>query len=193
MKRYLPNNINKVVSIIIAMIVLGALQGCMFYYKVQTVKPVTSKEIRQYDSIGKYLIIHHEDSAWYLNNHGYMGMLSGELSVLPENHYKFQETNPGKVNRYRNTLGNDESCVLQEVHIYLWDSLVPKLHTGESIRVPYTAIARAEIYKKAKGRTTASWVVPAVGGPVLAAGVLVGIIAIAESMDSMGGISLSNK
>jgi len=178
MKNYFLTRTRKVVFTFLVLIFLGFLQGCMFYYKVQTVNKVTPQEIKKYDSLNKYLILHQGDSAWHLYKPGITNnMLSGELFVLPDYRLKFQTTDPKGGNRYKNTRGNDESCVLDEVHLYVYDSLVTKLHSGENIQIAFSAIKKAEVYKKAKGRTTVSWLVPAIVIPLMTVGLVAGIVA----------------
>jgi hypothetical protein len=178
------------VSILLVTLFLGFFPGCMFYYKVKTVNKVTAQEIKKYDSLNKYLILHQGDSAWHIEKSGISdNKLSGELAFLPGQHLLYKSTDPKGGNRYLNTRRHDESCVLDEVHLYLYDSLVPRLHAGDSIRLALPAIKKAEVYKKAKGRTTASWVVPAVGVPILVIG---GIAAIAVASGSCPFIYLSD-
>ena len=151
----------------------------MYYYKVQTVTNVTPQNIKACDSLGKYLILHQGASAWQFSKYGlHDDMLTGELSALPDSRWQYKTNNPDRGNRYK---WIDRQEVLDQVHLYLVDSLVPKFNTGDDIKISLTAIGKAEIYKKAKGRTTTSWVVPAIVGPVLAAGAFVGLVALTKS------------
>ena len=163
--------------IAIALLLLCSLQGCMFYYKVQAVSKVTQQEVKKYDSLNKYIIIHQKDKAWHLSQPLISdNTLYGKLSVLPENHYKFLTTKPKGGNRYVKNKKPYESCVLEEVHLYLSDSVVPEKYDSGNIKIAFSKIQKAEIYVKAKGRTTASWLVPAFVGSALGGGVIVGTI-----------------
>lgn len=169
--------LDKIQSLCIAIVLLllGSLQGCMFYYKVQAVSKVTPQEVKKYDSLNKYIIMHQRDKAWHLSQPLISdNTLYGKLSVLPENHYKFLTTKPTGGNRYIKNKQPNESHVIEEVHLYVLDSVVPEKYDSGSIKVAFSKIQNAEVYVEAKGRTNASWLVPAIGGPAL----FVGIIAI---------------
>ncbi len=184
MKKYFFTRTKKPVAIFLALIFLGLLPGCRFYFKVQTVKKVSYKEIKKYYTLNKYFILHQGDSAWNLSFPRVTdSIISGNLVVLPDYHWKFKTTKTHGGNRYKNTRKHDESFVLSEVHLYLQDSIFPKINSGDSIKLAYSTIGKAEVYKKAKGRTTASWLIPALGGPILA----VGILAIVIAADIQGG------
>lgn len=154
----------KICVILIAGLMLSSMHGCMYYYKVHTVKNITPREIKNLDSLFKYLILHQGDSAWHIENMGISNsQVSGILSVLPANHFKFRNTNPEKANRYRYTNKHNETYVLNEAHIYLSnDTLIPVFGTGNKIGFDCSTIKKIEIYYKARGMTTASWVLPVV-------------------------------
>ena len=179
MKSYFLTGTYKAVSALMALIFLSPFQGCMFYYKVQTLNKVTPQEIMKFDSLGKYLVLHSSDSAYHLTYPAINdNTLSGDLSVLPDVRRKYITTKSHGVNRYKNTKEHDESCVLNEVHLYVNDSLVPKQHAGKTSQISCSAIQKTEIYQKDKRKTTASWLVPAlVCIPLIGAGVLIIIIA----------------
>jgi hypothetical protein len=161
-KRHLPLKIMKAITITVVLILLASLQGCKFYYNVQTVKPVEANSIRQYDSLNKYFILHQGDSAWHLSQVNIAdNMLSGVVSVLPFTHVKYKTTKPKGGTRYKNTRQNSESCVLEEVHLYLMDSVFSTIKTGDSINLDYSVFTKADVYLKDKGKTTASWLIPA--------------------------------
>ena len=175
-----------------AFLLLGSLQGCMFYYKVQTVGSVTPPEVKRYDSLDKYIILHQRDKAWHLSQPLISdNTLYGKLSVLPENRYKFKTTNPAGGNRYRKNKKTNESFVLEEVHLYVSDSVVPVKWDSGGIKIAFAKIQHAEVYVKAKGRTSASWLVPAIGGTVLIGGVVAGV-AVAASLSHIGNIGFSH-
>jgi hypothetical protein len=166
----------------LAVFFLSILQGCMCYYKAQTVNSVTAREIRKYDSANKYFILHRDSIFWRLsmievNDES----LAGKLSGVPSERWKYDITGSTKaVHRYKQ---NDGPIVLNMVHIYLKSSSVPVIDSDGHIKVAFTDIKRIEVYQKAKGRTTFSWVLP----PVLTAGVIALIIQlIFASSFSMG-------
>jgi len=178
MKSYFISGMYKVISALLALIFLSPFQGCMFYYKVQTLNKVAAREIMKFDSAGKYLVLQSRDSAWHLTNPAiHDNYLSGELSVLPAVRKKFTINDPKVSKRYKNTSEEDERFVLNEVHLFLNDSMVPEQHVGKTNQVPCSAIQKAEIYMKDKRKTTASWLVPAlICLPLLGVGILIIII-----------------
>jgi hypothetical protein len=179
------------VSIALAILLLASLQSCMYYYKVQPVKRVTRQEIKQYDSLNKYIILHQRDKAWHLSQPLISdSTLYGKLSVLPENRYKFLTTKPQRGNRYTKNEDSNELYILEEVHLYVSDSVVPENYDSGAVKIAFSGIQNAELYVKAKGRTNASWLVPAIVGSALGAGVIGGII-VAESLSHMS-INLSH-
>jgi hypothetical protein len=184
----LPDKIQPL-CIAIALLLLGSLQGCMFYYKVQAVSKVTPQEVKKYDSLNKYIILHQRDKAWHLSQPLISdNTLYGELSVLPENRYKFLTTKPTGGNRYIRNKQPSESYVLEEVHLYISDSVIPEKYDSGNINIAFAKIQNAEVYVKAKGRTNASWLVPAIGGSVIGGGIVAVIIgaAVGNGLGKMG-------
>jgi hypothetical protein len=191
MIQYFLSGTSKTVSFLLALFLIGSLQGCMYFYKIQTVKNVTPKEIKKYDSLNKYLIVHQGDSAWHLSKPVIAGStFSGDLSVLSLNRLKYQTTKEKGGNRYKNTGKNDESHVLYEVHLYLNDTLVPKLYPGDNIQIAFSAIDKAVVYQKAKGRTIASWLVPAIGVPILGVAIFIIIMTIDYNANGLGTVTI---
>jgi len=122
MKRLFFISSKKVGCTILILIFLFSIQGCRYYYKVQTVTKVYPHNIKTCDSLNKFLILHQGESAWHLSNHGITEyMLSGNLALLPGNCQQFRTNHPTQSNRYRRA---DRILVLSQVHLYLKDSLV---------------------------------------------------------------------
>ncbi|MEI7982087.1 MAG: hypothetical protein WCI71_10570 [Bacteroidota bacterium] len=176
------------VPLILLSFFISSLQGCMFYYKVQTINTVTSQDMKKYDSLNKYFILHQKDSAWHISKLKITdNALSGDLSLLPENRWKFLTTKPKGGNRYIKNKKPYESYVIEEIHLYISDSVVQKQLECGNIQLALPAIKYAEIYKKAKGRTTSSWLIPALGMPVIAGGLAAIIIGISVNSHGAGG------
>lgn len=185
-KNKIKSGMTHAISILFSLFLLGSLNGCMFYYKVQSMKPVEPLVIHQYDSLNKFLIIHQRDSAWHLINPVIKSnTLSGELTPLPENRWKFLTTKPAGGNRYIKNKKLNESYVLEEVHLYITDSVVNERYHNGNIKIAFSSIKNVEVYQKAKGRTNASWLVPAIVGPILAGGI---VAIIAGSTLNNGGL-----
>ena len=169
------------IALCLALLLMYPFQSCNYYYKVQTISKVTPHEIHKYDSLNKYFIIHQGDSAWHLDRLAVRDTsVSGEAGVLPDYRYMFLRTNPDGGNRYKNTKNHYQGYVLEEVHLYLQDKLTAGLRAGDNITLDYSAFRKAEVYVQAKGRTTASWVIPAVA-PIVIVGGIIAIAALTKS------------
>ena len=178
MKRNFLSGMGKVLSAIMALIFICLLHGCMYFYKVQKVNKVTPQEIRKYDSLNKYLILHQGTSAWYLPNPSVTdNMLSGTLSPLPAEHLKYRTTNSKRGNRYIRDKTPSEKVVLTEVHLYLQDSIIPDLFTGNYVQLAVSAIRNAEVYVPASGRTAVSWIIPAMTPFMIIGGIVIAVAA----------------
>ena len=181
--------------VLFPIIILGSLQSCMFFYKVQTVHNITYHEIRQYDSLNKYIILHQEDTAWLLSVIEYdKNRIIGKISLLPHDHMKYKTTDPKKANRYIKGDKNikskkpPETVVLDEVHIYINDTLIINHSNDDIVNIPLSGIIKVEIYQKAKGKTTLSWIIPIAGGIILTGG-LIAIIWVLISQSLYFGLS----
>jgi hypothetical protein len=167
----------------LAVFFLSSLQGCMNYYKAQTFKTVTAREIKKYDYENKYFIVHRDTLAWHLSGIEVNDeSLAGNLSAVPAERSAYQITKPKGGHRYK---GKDRYNVLDQVHLYLQDSAALAIDSSGHIKVALTDIKKIEVYQKAKGRTTFSWVFP----PVLTVGVaaMVAAILVAVSFYSSFG------
>jgi hypothetical protein len=144
--------------------VLGAIflisqQGCMFYYKAQTVKPVTAGEIRKYDSENKYFILHRDTVFWHLSGLEINDKtLKGNLTAdVPSERWNYDITGFKGAHRY---LREDRYIVLDQVHLYLKDSAVPAIDSGGRVTVVFYDIKDVQVYQQDEGRTTGSWALP---------------------------------
>jgi hypothetical protein len=179
----------KVVSVFLLLILLSFSYGCAYYFKVKTLSPLTPNEFEKYGFLYRYLIVHQGDSVWNLSGVQFTdNLLTGDLRVLPANHFKFKTTNPNTGNTYKRNKRHDESMVLQEAHIYLWKKTTPNFHLGDSIQLDLSTIRKAEVYQIAKGRTTASWVIP----PLIPF-IVIGIAALTKSSCPLVYIKNGNK
>jgi len=173
MKKLFITSTTNAITFISLLILLSFIYGCTYYFKVQTKNNITSQEFQEYDSLNRYFILHQGNFAWNLtdiqiNNNE----LSGNLIKLPDEHFRYLTVNPERKNRYQKNKPPYESVMLSEVHLYLHDSLLPVFKTGDHIKIDFSLLSKAEVYQKAKGATTASWLIPAVGIPVLAVAII---------------------
>jgi len=160
----------------------------MFYYKVQTINPVTADAINEYDSLNKYLILHDRDSVYHMSIIRCItdSSLLGYLSVLPGTCSQYKTTRSHGGNRYHQDNEYDKDYVLKQVHLYLLDSVVQISNVNARIEIPYHAIQKAEIYQKAKGLTFISWFVP-ITVATLSSILIIGSIAMSNMTINLGG------
>lgn len=156
--------VKKTVIISSVFIIMSLLNGCMMnFYRVQSLQKSNPQEITKYISMNKYLIVHQVNSARYLLNPILTdNVLSGELINLPTNHQLYKTRQLKSANRYRRNMKTNESPVLDEVHLYLGDSIVAGFDTVRQVRIPLAAISYTDINKKADVTTFVSWSIPIV-------------------------------
>jgi hypothetical protein len=156
---------------------LTMTSGCS-YFKVVRPTEQPADVINKMQDQQKFIILHLDDKAWQLtdlivNDESVTGSISELVG-----HERYKSVKPENSNRYHKSKSNNESYVLNEVHIYV---------TGYSeaekgrISIPASAIEKIEVYDKDKGATTASWVFSALGVAAGAFGVLLVIIALTKS------------
>ena len=149
-------------------LLLIVLQGCMQYYKVKTIKSIGVSELEKYIAENKYIILHQDSLARHLYNPRIMrNTLSGVLVDLPINHLRYKTTKYNQGNRYRNTKLNNESFVLNEVHLYLWNPVIREFGLVKEVEIPLAEISYADVYSEDKFETAISWGAIPVGLPVI--------------------------
>lgn len=167
---------------LLAILCLFSLPGCMFYYKVRTSPGTDRESISKFLAEDKYIILHGTDSTWHLNGiSAGPESFTGFLSVLPDSCKKYKTTKIHGGNRYRRTVAHNERYVLRQVQLYCNDSVPIQIGRMDSVQLAYGQISRTEVYIKAKGRSTASWVIPAILGPVFSFGAFMIILVLAEA------------
>jgi hypothetical protein len=132
----------------------------MNYYEALTVKPVTSLDISNYNSLNKYLILHRDVAIWHLSGImvNYEG-LEGNLSNVPFERAAYQISIASQWYRYKR---RNKSDVLDQIHLYLKDSIVPVFDSNGHIKITLMDIKKAEVYQKDRLRTSVSWGIPSV-------------------------------
>jgi hypothetical protein len=175
-------------NLFLSIAVMFSFMGCKSFYKVQTENPVSINTFEKFDSQNKYLIVHAGKFAWHLTDLKISKeAFSGMLSDLPANRYMYITTKSKGGSRYKNTKKNDQSYVLEEVHLYLNATQFPELKSGNNIQISYAEIINAEVYTKDKGKTAASWLIPGIGIPVVV--IVVASLLISSSLNySLSGM-----
>ena len=161
------------------LLIMIALNSCN-YYGVSTKTKPTPEDIRWEDFNNKYLILHCGESAWHMELKSVDSTaMKCTLSTLPEDHKMYKSTNPDHDNRFVKSYGDKyQGDVLNEVHLYASKVDV----TADTLAsMDFGSIHKMEIYRYARGHSTASHVVPIVVVPVALAGVVALIIALTKS------------
>jgi len=151
------------------LISLFMFQGCAYYFKAVTINTVSEQEIDNFNTLNKYLIIHQGHASWHLSEVRYAGQeLIGNLSDIDENHLSYQTADRNKVHRYKI---KNKPYLLDQVHLFLPDSLIPDFEKGKHLNIPFSAFKKVEEYKSADGTTISSWLTP----PIIVIGLFLGL------------------
>jgi hypothetical protein len=153
-KSFSLKKVNRFISLIIMVMIICLIQSC-YYYKVTKSKEPPAQALLRLQDSGKYIIIHYDTIARRLSDIvADEDSVRGKLSLLVD-HKKYLSTNPDGATRYKKKVLNDESEVLNEVHIFT-TGLVKS--GTKNVSFPIKGIEKIEIYDRAVGATVASWV-----------------------------------
>jgi len=168
---------SRIISALLILSFLNLMQACYYYKVVQTDQP-HEPTLANLASEHNFFIIHSGDKVWHMYNIALeKDILKGTIEELKD-HELYKTTVPGNKNRYRKNIKNNESAVLDEVHIYSADVSDT---TGYNIKIPLAGINKIEVYDPAVGATTASWVFTGLGITASVAGVVLIIILLTKS------------
>jgi hypothetical protein len=170
--------VNQIISWIVLAAFLNLIHGC-YFYKVNESKLPAETSLVKFQSDKKFIILHNGQSVWH-----FTGIVVSEDSVRGTiaklvGHNLYKTTKPEDENRYKKTNSNDESGVLNEVHIYINEFTQ---HSDNHVSIPLASIKRIDVYDPAKGATVASWVFGIAG--TIAAVVAVVVIIVALTKES---------
>lgn len=153
-KSFSLKKVNRFISLIIMIMIISLIQSC-YYYKVTKSKEPPAQALLRLQDSGKYIIIHYDTISRRLSDIvADEDSVRGKLSFLVD-HKKYLSTNPDGATRYKKKVLNDESEVLNEVHIFT-TGLVKS--GTKNVSFPIKGIEKIEIYDRAVGATVASWV-----------------------------------
>jgi len=147
--------------------------GCNYFRVHSSVKPYPAV-IQEMQVEQKFIILHLDEKAWrLLDIKTDEKNITGTLSFL-SGHEMYKTANPDKANRYSVGKYNDQSDLLNEVHIYASElSITDQVN----VSVPIDAILMVEVYSKAKGATAFSYLSLPIG--ILAGAFVVTLIIVA--------------
>jgi hypothetical protein len=156
---------------------LNLVHGCYYYKVTKSVQP-PGPELMTLEGINKFIILHVGDSAWQFSNIVADGdTISGLINSF-SGHSKYKTADPRYNNqRYKRGSQNDESEVLDEVHIYSTEYIQT---SAPGISIPTKAVEKIELYNPAKGSTVASWIFSGLAIGVLVFTVILVIVALTK-------------
>jgi hypothetical protein len=143
------------------------ITGCHNYYKVQTFSKVTPEMMKSFQQENRVILILQGDSLWLLGNITCSEKsLSGKLELVGNRRMEFYS----KPQSYTYKKDNpNQTFIFNDVRLFLgtWEM---KMRTDDSITLAWSAFSGAEIYIPDKAKTTASYLIPGIGIPVLVIG-----------------------
>ncbi len=152
-------NYGREFSLFLLFAVINFAFGCT-YYKVTTPKDITMLE-KEISSNSKLFIVHQGDKVWRLKNvelHDEQKTLSGKFETLAPENYHYLKTNENGNTRY--TPQNTNTNPTYQVHFYILEYAQDE---NENVTIPLSAVKKIEMYDKATGATTASYVFGTIG------------------------------
>jgi hypothetical protein len=145
----------KLISWILIFAILNTMGGCCNYFKVTTVPEPVAAKLSGFEKQGKVIILHFNDKAWILES---SGVSDDKLTGTAAKEYisTYNKSINNKRNRYKTSIKNNQSHLLNEVHIYV----IELARLSEShVSTPLSAIQRIELYEKNKSATTISHII----------------------------------
>lgn len=161
LKALRSGDLGKSLSIILILAFLNMLGGC-FYYKVVASTDSPANVIDAHQNETEFIILHLGYKAWRFSDITVNEKsVEGEIGVLHGHEY-YKNTSTASVNRYKvsKNASEDESEVLDEVHITVSEYTALD---NNKVSISLENIEKIEIYDRAVGATTASWVFSGLG------------------------------
>jgi len=161
-------------SLFMVLAILNLTLGCHNYLKVRTSDQPDSETITQLNNAKRTFIVHYNQNIWKLSN---VKITNDTILGLTNDYYRvptLKPIDPKRSNRYLTRANNNESYLVNEVHLYLDEYKEP---IADHILIPISAVNKIEIYNKDKAATTASYAF----GIGISTILVVGIIALLSS------------
>ena len=151
----------KYLSLILVLAFMNMFGGC-YYYRVVTSEDPHDEVISAKQEEAKFIILHFGSQAWKFSDIIVSDeTLAGKITPL-QGHDYYKTTRPEQANRYKVSKNPDEDQreVINEVHITIseYNAMV-----ANEITIAIENIEKIEIYDRATGATTASWVFGTLG------------------------------
>lgn len=149
----------RIIAVVLAVATMNLTQGC-YYFKVNTRQQPSAALITGLDQKGKNFILHFNEKTYSLKDVEVSNdNLSGQISDVDPDKY-FYSVRTDKPNRYLKKSGNNQSYLINEVHIYV-DEYTDL--GNNRITVPVGSVSKVEIYDQDTATTTGTWILGGLG------------------------------
>ncbi len=151
----------RIISWILIVASLNLFSGCMNYFKVRKATGPVAENINTLNDQDKEIILHLDDKAWHI---GAITLKEQSLNATIEKEYESVLSKPVKekgANRYKTRKSDNQSQVLNEVHIFITE--MSRNPDSSEISVPLSSIQKIEVYEKDKAATAGSWMLGVLG------------------------------
>ena len=167
------------ISCLLIVSMLNLLAGCMNYFKVRKATGSVVENMDNFSSQNKTIVLHFYDKAWILDS---IDISSDSLKAKTYKEYISvlnKPVKPSGANRYITKASNNQSSVLNEVHIYTNE--LSRFPNSQKISVPLTSIQKIDVYEKDEAATMGSWALGIIGGSAAAFSVFMIILLLTKS------------
>jgi hypothetical protein len=166
----------KWVALVLIFAMFNFIAGC-YYFKVNTSSMPSSETILGMSDIGKTIVVHFNQKKWLLTDiqvrdNTVKGILN-DYQMPPT----LNPVRPDKPNRYLKRGLQNQSFLLNEVHLYLNEFADLGNH---QVSIPVSSISKIEIYDKDTATTVGSWFISTIGIGAGVFGVLLIIVALTK-------------
>ena len=171
------NKLSVLLKALSLLFLLNVSTSCFhYYYKAQKEPYLSAEKFNELKNQNKFFILHSGKSAYELSNSSIdSSYLNGIPKLLPIGRDGYLNTKTTGATRYKKRKKEDQSYILEEVHIYANYPVVTNSH----VKIPLKDIYNVEIYQPAKGATATSMIGGVVG--IATSALLVGGIISAAS------------
>lgn len=166
------NKLSVLLKSLSLLFLLSIPTGCFhYYYRAKKEPSFSAEKFTELKNQNKFFILHSGKVAYELQNSSVEGTyLTGIPKLLPLDRNAYLNTKHAGSTPYKKRKKDDQSYILDEVHIYAYYPVI----TNSQVKIPLKDIYNVEIYKPAKGATAASMIAGVAG--IAASAIFVGAI-----------------
>ncbi|MBE0652185.1 MAG: hypothetical protein IH594_00205 [Bacteroidales bacterium] len=162
----------------IILVPLMIMPGGCYYYKINRTEAPYAPSIQKLQEEGRFIILHMDDNVWHFTNISVDGtQMAGTISQF-SGHEMYKKATYDNPIRYRKSKTNNQSEVLNEVHIYVSELVVTD--QGRLV-ISLDAVEKIDVYDPATGATIASWGLASLGTAAAVTGVIFIIVLLTKS------------